>query len=167
MLGAAEWGTVPDWIGAIGTAGALVAAVVVFSIELRHRREERKDAEKDQARLVAAWVTGPAGTSTLTSHQSSMEYPVRIVNRSELPVYSCLVRLEWPGAPAGHHILGTLAPGHDGTTQCGVPWSAVSVEVGTPTLSLGFTDAAGRPWRQYGAGKLEPGYWPPPAATEG
>ena len=44
----AEWGTIPDWIAAIGTAGALGATVSLLRGELRQR-----DAE--QARLVACW----------------------------------------------------------------------------------------------------------------
>lgn len=158
-----NWGSVPDWVGAVGTVGALAAAVMVFAAELRHRREERKDAEKDQARLVAAWIEGPA-ESTITSSNPEVTFRVRILNRSDLPVYNCLTRLEWPGNPAAHHqILGAVAPGTDRELILGIKWTTAASN--WPTLSLGFTDAAGRHWRQYGAGKLEPGYWPTPPGS--
>lgn len=162
--GAVNWGSFPDWVAAIGTVGALVAAVLVFAFELAHRRTERKDAEKDQARQLAAWIVRQE-EAPLTSNRSPVPFRVRIINRSNLPVYDCLVRLEWPGDPAAHHhILGTVAPDFDETRVIGITWSQAATN-SWPAVSLGFTDAAGRAWRQYGAGKLEPGYWPAPTES--
>jgi len=54
-----DWGSVPEWIGGVGTTLAFGGAVVTLALELRHRRRERadalherRDAEAAQARLV-------------------------------------------------------------------------------------------------------------------
>jgi hypothetical protein len=51
-----SWGDVPTWVAAVGTVGALIAALVQIGTErrLRHEREL-----KEQARLISA-ITGPA-----------------------------------------------------------------------------------------------------------
>jgi hypothetical protein len=154
-----DWGTAPDWIAAVGTVGALAAAVIVFAVELKHRREERKDAEKDQARLVAAWLDGPQ-IDTVPNPLGDIRFPIRVVNRSNLPVSSCLVRLEWEGKPGSSNtFVWTLGPGHDRQHICNVQWDEAATH-SFPVVSLGFVDAAGRVWRQYGGGKLEAGGWP-------
>src|SRR5712691_9593831 len=109
------WGTFPDWVGAVGTAGALMAAVSVLALDLKRRQEEHLATEKAQARLVAGWLLG-VGHEAQTPNGTVWTYAARYVNRSDLPVYDCLLRLEWPGQAGAHHLIkGVLAPGEEGT----------------------------------------------------
>src|SRR4051794_14345344 len=62
-----DWGSVPDWVGAIGTVLAFVGFGVAFWWEVRLRRlddrradADRREAEAAQARLVFATRTGGA-----------------------------------------------------------------------------------------------------------
>src|ERR1700691_2590055 len=66
-------GTVPDWIGAIGTTLAFFVAFVVFYLDVseRHRR---------QASQVTAWFERKAAEAVL-----------HIVNSSDVPVYNIRV----------------------------------------------------------------------------
>jgi hypothetical protein len=167
------WGSVPDWVGALGTTGALLAAVAVLALDLRRRREEIRHRERAQAELIAAWVE----TSSPTSSSTRTTYHVRIVNQSELPVYETMLRIEWPRKTPGHHWgVGVVAPGADISKP--IDFDAYPDDVHYqyvrsgmhPLVSLGFIDAAGKPWRKYGDGKIEPGYWPvpqEPAGTDG
>jgi hypothetical protein len=49
-----DWGTVPAWVGAVGTVAAFAVTVALLLREIRLRREQMSDEEKLQARLV--WV---------------------------------------------------------------------------------------------------------------
>jgi hypothetical protein len=49
-----DWGTFPDWVAAVGTVGAFIAAVVIFGVTVRQNRLADR---RSQARLFDAWVT--------------------------------------------------------------------------------------------------------------
>jgi hypothetical protein len=52
-----DWGTVPAWVGAVGTAAAFAVTVALLLREIKLRREQMSDEQKLQARLV--WVDEP------------------------------------------------------------------------------------------------------------
>jgi hypothetical protein len=49
-----DWGTVPTWVGAIGTVLAFAVTFILLVLEIRLRRSQAADQEMRQARLV--WV---------------------------------------------------------------------------------------------------------------
>ena len=49
-----DWGTFPDWVAAVGTVGAFIAAVVIFGVTVRQNRLADR---RSQARLFNVWVT--------------------------------------------------------------------------------------------------------------
>jgi hypothetical protein len=162
---AIAWGTVPDWIAACGTVGALGGAVWLLRVELGRRAEEVEDRKRAQAHLVAAWVE-----RSDNHHDDGSDYHVRIVNRSDLPIYEGQVRLEWPGRAGGQHFgIEVLAPGSDISRLfrfASYPYAEhytyqYQWPSTFPKVSLGFTDASGIAWRKYGDGTLAEGYWPP------
>jgi hypothetical protein len=62
------YGTLPDWLAALGTIGAFFAGLRLLRKELEARRDDVEDRRSAQARLVAAWVSPtPPGMDPDTS----------------------------------------------------------------------------------------------------
>lgn len=59
-----DWGTVPSWVGSIGTVVALLLGVLTLRSELKQRRHDREMTRRAQASLVTAW-TGLASRSEI------------------------------------------------------------------------------------------------------
>lgn len=92
-----NWGDVPTWIAAIGTAGALLLTGVALIMQKRALDDERRQREtlekryqaseeernflqaSDQARLVGAFTTGGGPIPNVT---------VNVTNQSPLPVHN-------------------------------------------------------------------------------
>ncbi|MEQ1699266.1 MAG: hypothetical protein ABMA25_04105 [Ilumatobacteraceae bacterium] len=136
-----ELGTIPDWIGAIGTTGAFIVAVGLLGRELRDRRVA-------QARLVSAWVT------EVDNNQQEPITSVVVQNRSGEPVYE--VTLSWfdPVAHAdvgeGGEILIHLTVLPPDTRQQAA--DSVPTRMGhLPALTLSFTDSSDRRWTRRGS----------------
>lgn len=72
MRAAADWGSVPEWVGGIGTAGALLLG---FYLMLR----DRQQTERVQASQVVAWLEGRGGFSSEGAR-------VTVHNASNLPI---------------------------------------------------------------------------------
>ncbi|MEU6074507.1 hypothetical protein [Micromonospora sp. NPDC047074] len=150
-----DWGTVPDWFGAVGSIASVLFVYLGLRREIRSRRSDELRARATQARLVSA-VAEVRGSSV-----------VRIVvsNESDAPVLDLAATpcLPPPGDGTGpavelaapkqvrrihgrenHELFVTLAAGRSLT-----PADGVSVE-------LIFTDHDGNRWRRSGAGQPEP-----------
>lgn len=89
---------ITDWVEALSTAAAFLAAVVaawyaIGAFRLEFRRESRweKAQESAQASLVAAWMgmrdEEPPGTSAFRRRVMGPTHGVWVRNASELPVY--------------------------------------------------------------------------------
>jgi hypothetical protein len=99
-----NFGDVPTWVAAIGTVGALAAALTQIGTERKRRlaqeAADRADHRLTQARLVAAFL-GPEETRgrpapqdvERTGQRSGIEErtPIYVVNGSEEPVYEPVV----------------------------------------------------------------------------
>lgn len=140
------YGTLPDWVAAIGTAGALIAAVVLLRDDRRIRRAQDEEHTRDQAQKIGTWIT---------SSDFSV-YVINLRNASDLPIYNVTVEF---GTPAGHDPWTsatswiTMPPGE--TDQA--PVSAEASPTGAVILySTSFTDSAGRSWRRDASGDLSP-----------
>jgi hypothetical protein len=144
----AAWGTLPDWIGGIGTAGALLIAAAVLSREVGARREEKLEGEKHLARLVSVFVqsVGHAGGS------DTVDVAGRLWNRSDAPIWKVAVRLYVNGEPVPDRV-------HE--VPCILPSDEIPVAVNFPDapcpapgthyqLEATFKDDELRRWRRYG-----------------
>jgi hypothetical protein len=166
-------GDLPTWVAALGTVGALGAALWQINTERqrRHEREEQERAEQHlaQARLIAA-VRGPirpAGEFTRDGQTG-----IDLINGSAEPVYRLVVAIvsiqgagmptiekwvEWRDSDYGHPVPVTTAsilP--SGTYRIwidGLNWGQVLS--GRTGAEVAFTDRAGSHWIRHASGQLE------------
>jgi hypothetical protein len=135
-----QLGTVPDWIAAIATSGALLVAVSLLARELRTHAVT-------QARLISAWVTEleEPGTQSYLS--------VIVQNKSDEPVYDLVIWTfdsvadEDVGEPGSVRFSVDVLPPdtrHQATESLPARMGHV------PTITVKFTDSAGRRWRRSG-----------------
>ncbi|WCN80992.1 hypothetical protein [Micromonospora sp. LH3U1] len=150
-----DWGSVPDWFGAVGSIASVLFVYLGLRREIRARRTDDLRVRATQARLVSA-VAEIRGTSVLR---------VTVANESDAPVLdvAVLARLAPPDDPDGppiglaaakqvrrvpardaHDLFVTVAAEH----RLG-PTDTILVE-------LTFTDHDGNRWRRIGAGQPEP-----------
>ncbi|MEU7576297.1 hypothetical protein AB0B50_01650 [Streptomyces sp. NPDC041068] len=154
MHAAADFGSVPDWVGAVGTAAATLLLAVGLLREIRRRRlddaraaAERRAAEANQARLVSVLFR-------VRGSGRRVECVVR--NDSSEPIRDAVPWLSWTDDPAdGLHVpevhvepaVPLLGPRDTAETTVSVADGA-----GTPAgpssvrCAIAFTDADGRRW---------------------
>jgi hypothetical protein len=163
-----DLGSVPEWIGAIGTVGAFAIAIGIYWREVQEGR-------KSQAILISAWWSrvDPQGKDIGTfgdaQPREDVGFRLWIKNSSQEAVYDCFLLAEaQPHAARDGDVgpldLGRFASFADGHILVGAgvvpPGEALQYFVdGTQIRSLGgttvlFRDAAGRSWRRSG-GVLE------------
>lgn len=136
-----DWGSVPDWLAAIGTLAAFAVALRLLAKELTARREQEQDRRSEQARHVAAWAFRAAGTPA--------GHILFVRNKGEEPVSSIRLVMEHPDEPGTvtrEETWPLLPPG-------------LEDELGRyphppGPITLSFTDAAGRRWTRYPDGRL-------------
>ncbi|MFG2055235.1 hypothetical protein ACGFI9_14510 [Micromonospora sp. NPDC048930] len=104
---------VTDWMQAWGSlAGLLMSTVAVlftgllFRHEVRVRREEKRDAEAAQARLVLAVLDQPEPFRAPGARALPAQVGYRLLNFSGAPVLDVLIRYVWAGGSIGptHHV---------------------------------------------------------------
>lgn len=144
-----EWGTVAEWVAAIGTAGAFAATVLLLRTEARARRAAEAYRRSEQARLVAAWPTSVTEAQPENEYGNAVEDGVTVAwhNRSEEPVSDVVIVID--GQPEDH--LEVLPPGITGGRSYRTP-PATSAR--WPSIEIHFIDAAGQLWRRDAAGRL-------------
>lgn len=83
---AVDWGTVPAWVAAVGTASATILVSVGLLREIKRRRlddekaaRERLDARRQQARLVYA--------EYVEYERSTREIRLKVHNDSNAPIF--------------------------------------------------------------------------------
>jgi len=88
-----QWGNVAEWVGGVGTVGALLAAVVVFQGDTEARQAEtarREQDDDDRRREQASRVTGLVVDLPRTS-PTGEDPPSRLTalahNASDAPIY--------------------------------------------------------------------------------
>lgn len=80
---AVNWGSVPDWVAAIGSVLAFGGFAVGLWWEIRRRRLDRHDIDAQQARLVFAELAGNTASDCF----------VRVTNNSDHPMYDVEITL--------------------------------------------------------------------------
>lgn len=151
-LGLIDWGSVPEWLAAIGTVGAVIVALVIAFRDSRQRARAERSAQADN---ITAWqsVVG-RGTFNERAH-------INLSNSSSLPIYD--IALSY-GAPYGEGarfqtgaskqiFLLRLPPG-----KCQVRELPKVPKLDKPQYELGisisFRDSYGRFWRRDASGVL-------------
>ena len=153
-LAQAEWGTVPDWLAAVGTLAAFAVALRLLAKELTARREQEEDNRREQARRVSIW----AQTAREPPDPSRWQYRLVLRNASEEPVFAVTFIMEHADE-AGRQVRGefwdVLPPGQH-------PELYQTVDYPPGPITLTFTDAQGRVWTRFPDGRLvEPRREPP------
>ena len=138
-LSAVALGDLPEWIAAIGTAGAFVGGVIVLRPQLKQMKDAALDERRSQAVLIYAWVDAVNMTS------SGTQVVVRVRNTSLQPVYDCSVAVE--GASSALRY-GDVPPGLDPTRDGLLANSATNRDRETLPIVLEFTDTHGIRWKR-------------------
>jgi hypothetical protein len=148
VAGTLDWGTVPAWVAAVGTGGALIASVIVLGRQRRDRGEDIEERLRDQARHVAAW--SPMGESVGAS--GTPFGPVIVRNGSSEPIYDVVVRWVKDGYDVPPVVFETpvMPPRTDEIGR--EPPGGFMSEI--PPLELSFTDARGNRWTRWAGGSL-------------
>ncbi|MET8323413.1 hypothetical protein [Micromonospora sp. NPDC005189] len=150
-----DWGSVPDWFGAVGSIASVLFVYLGLRREIRARRSDDLRVRATQARLVSA-VAEIRGASVLR---------VTVANESDAPVLdvAVLARLVPPDDPDGPPAELAAAkqvrriPGRDVHDL----FVTVTAEyrlrpADTVLVELTFTDHDGNRWHRIGAGQPEP-----------
>jgi hypothetical protein len=135
-----DLGTVPAWIGAIGTTLAFLVAFAVFWLSLAERR-------RHQASQVAAWFA--RGDTQATLH---------VANSSDVPVYNVRVDPKLLGQtsdPIRYPVLGPRTNETDLTIPMPGSRQVSNLFFGVEVF---FSDSAGRRWFRAAGGKLRRKY---------
>lgn len=153
---AADWGTVPGWVGAVGTVLAFGLALGLGVWELRQRRMSQRDDQLRQARLIT--ISEPAMDVAERDRNRESVY-VRLFNYSDQPIHEIYVMIRlWresdsePAEPDMIQII-LLGPGENHEFEFELPPGDGPVLAGAPWVW--FLDAYGRRW-QRNAVHIEP-----------
>ncbi|UQB74701.1 hypothetical protein KI427_10305 [Rhodococcus ruber] len=154
----AAWGSIPDWIAALGSPAA-IGALLFTANDYRSRSRELRDNEADQARLIAADLRGT---------------DLGIENHSDQPIYQFEIEtLEYPHAPGVRWtqsgVWDVAGPRGEMNVISGKSSIAMEIKYSKPdgskyhpadppyilndeyapyVLTIQFTDVNGRRWRR-------------------
>ncbi|MEU6992701.1 hypothetical protein ABZ953_18855 [Streptomyces sp. NPDC046465] len=150
---APAYGTVPDWVAAVGTVAATLLLAVGLLREIRRRRiddaraaTERRAAEANQARLVSV---------VFRARGSGLRVECVVRNDSPAPVRDAVPWLSWVDPAGALHVPQTevganaplLGPGETTEMTLSVTERAEAPDAsGSLRCALAFTDANGRRW---------------------
>ena len=162
-----DWGTVPEWIGGIGTLLAFGVALRLLFLELRARRATESDNRARDARRISAWwewddeIATGAGPVPRDRAGLPRGWVIRLRNAGDTPVYDCQVYLGGPrtrGKQPMRFDLPVVPPETTlwegfGTEDVFDP-SDEDYETKTAWVELVFTDSAGKRWLRKWYGEL-------------
>jgi hypothetical protein len=134
-----QWGDVPSWVGAVGSAGALIVATILFWISVMDRKRK-------QASQVNAWQVKIIPTHAFP------EIHYKITNSSDEPVYAVVLKSMCGVEGTFISSLGTIGPKEEKYKKIFLGGSP-RAEQYQPEIS--FRDAAGRIWLREENGKLK------------
>jgi hypothetical protein len=149
------WGDIiPSWLSALGTVGALFAALWLFREELHDRRANRRADRERTARRVAGWCD--------TTREPAKLWVQNLANE---PVYDVVAYVGKRGTDLSalpdeenrymEPVFGVVPPGQkldfeisDATLVSGAAFPDI------PAVAVEFTDANGIHWRRREDGSL-------------
>ena len=96
MTNPIQWGSVPDWLTAVGTVGAFAGTVWVIGRDGRTRKREQKDIEWDQANMVTIGASSSGGRPGPNGEPTNL-IGVQVTNNGKRSIYKINVLLicEW------------------------------------------------------------------------
>ncbi|PWR06790.1 hypothetical protein DKT68_21325 [Micromonospora acroterricola] len=150
----ADWGSVPDWFGAVGSIVSVLIVYLGLRREIRARRTDELRGRATQARLVSA-VAEIRGNSVLR---------VVVANESDAPVLDVTVLplLVPPDDPEGTptELAGAKQVRRIHGRESQELFVTVTAEhrlraADAVLVDLTFTDHDGNRWRRSGAGQPE------------
>lgn len=163
-MASAQWGTIPEWVAGVGTAGAFVSVVIIYR---RDRKKSRDENLRAQARLFDAWISsacwqrgGPHGETVLptidftisfsnSSPQAVRSVEIEICRDDMSQIFTCgVVPPTGPGTPYSQRLTLSDLPG----SEPGSP--ADKYLAGLYTLLVSFVDAGGNRWSRDSQGNL-------------
>ncbi len=167
-----EWGTLPEWLAAVGTLGAFGVALWLLGAQLRTYRASEHDRIQSDATRISAWWSLPESVEiglrerirTRRAPERRHEVTVHVRNSSDNPVYDCIVYLgptrqpnpggredawdfHFPIVPGGHTMRAST-PSEYFVLE---PQDHLPDDAGFyrgPWIEIVFTDSAGRHWRR-------------------
>jgi hypothetical protein len=151
-VAAVEYGTVADWLAAVGTVGALAFALWLFA-------REQFDRHRAQARLVSAWPTTPQPKLS----GDGVIFALMVKNGSAEPIYR--VRATMVPYDSPHADDPEAATGQAGTITARLPilpggevletgLDPARTGISPGAVGVSFTDAQGVRWRRLPGGSL-------------
>lgn len=154
QLSAEVWGDVASWISAIGTAGALLIAMLLLRIESKERLAQRESMKRNVARKISGWCEVNNDHAVLW-----------IQNLSDEPVYYVVgyIGKQWTNLedlPDDDNeyietVYGTVPPGTKLDYRIeDVKYFKRGLFPDIPEVAIEFTDANGLHWRRLSNGKL-------------
>lgn len=161
------WGTVPEWLAAVGTTAAFVGGVILIRKELKEFRLLQESQAMGDARRVFAWPTFETGGDTFVGEgweRVRAGYWLHLRNGGDAPIYDCRVRLIVPDDSALNHggLRYPLVPPGETCSWILGPSDLDVLPVEYPTkpsyqawAEVVFTDTAGRRWRRGEKGVLQ------------
>lgn len=154
----ADLGNVPEWIGALGTVGSLLAVGGGLWWEIRQRRLAAEFDEADQARLVTA-ISGTMQAREFSDSEALAT--ITVYNHSREPVYEIVAGMLEPDKEGRHTVemkgrltfqqqSHMLAPG----SELRGAFAISNRRDGYPEAItwLMFTDSTGKRWRRVNNG---------------
>ncbi len=135
-----DWGSLPDWIAALGTILAFVVALTVLVIQL-------VDRQRNAAGRVYAWLDSSA-LPMATLH---------LTNAADEPVYDCTITPEILGQvyEMERRIVPLVLPGSTTDFSTSIPGGSATTGVNYLGVAMSYRDAHGRRWRRDRSGKLK------------
>jgi hypothetical protein len=152
-----NWGTVPDWIAGIGTAGAFGTTALVLKRESDDRRTRLNYERSEQARRVRLGPIESGPASGKRGIHATRHFVIKATNASEDAIHDFSLELHVPNeyevldrrearAAAEVVAVGQVVPLEFTVT---IPWRDANDHT-IPTVpvraSLAFTDMTGQRW---------------------
>lgn len=151
------------WAGVVTTAAAFTVTLIVLFREIRQRRGEKADQERQQARLVWASTVDQRETES-GQHPGWRSVSLRpaIHNESDRPIHNVVVDVQ---SANGFPMGTTRQPESIGPRNTGELYlrrdlpKEQSLGEGGFTLTFWFTDGEGRRWKNNTVTKLLSACW--------
>jgi hypothetical protein len=138
-----DWGSVPEWVAAVGTVGTLVYATVLLGKQRQRLQQEVDRHDREQASLVSAWVKLEHGG----------QLSVRLRNANDVPIYQCYLELLDPdGGVLDQRFEESVPPGEHDLS----PYDhELQFDPDLVSVKLDFFDPEGRHWVRRPNGTLD------------
>jgi len=157
-----EWptaGSWPDWFAAIGTVGALVLVIRVYTKDKSRQLQEKADQEIRQARVISSTI--------ISAEEGSRDVEAAVINGSDQPIHDIEFHLLHDGQDAApveapdRSVIMTILPTGESLSLLAagrslrVYFRLYDPLPGGPYLvtAVDFTDGAGMRWRKVGHGE--------------